>query len=84
MSMTKKDFEAIARAIQNDRKHWSAARGYDMAEIEGALSALSSVGESIATYCQQANPQFNRARFLAACGIESEREREAREAALRG
>lgn len=64
--MTKKDFEAIARIL-------SAHTGRnDLAEPlfdSGWISAAREVSLELAHYMGQDNPNFDRARFLKACGI---------------
>ena len=62
MSMTKKDFEAIARAIRI--AHVTYDTPTDAAQRE-------FIAREVAQHCEAANPQFNRARFLAACGVQS-------------
>lgn len=75
--MTKKDFEATAAIIKNRRAVYQTvsvrsrprndhAVGFDY----GALNALEVVALDMADMFAADNPRFDRARFLAACGIE--------------
>ena len=54
--MTRKHYIAIAKAI---------------AELDLPKPNKAAVADTIADCCQADNPRFDRARFLAACGIES-------------
>ena len=62
-SLTKKHFDALAAALSNTRPG------------VGSKSSLldwqwkSDVG-TVANVCARFNPNFDRARFLAACGVE--------------
>ena len=58
-SMTKKHYDAIAHAIQ-----WQRENGKPH-------NARWQIAELLANYFEQDNPKFNRARFLQACGIET-------------
>jgi hypothetical protein len=65
--MSKKDYEAIARAIvaacDDIRNKEPDASQADM--IDGATLAA----EHIADYCRRTSESFDRARFLKACGV---------------
>jgi hypothetical protein len=68
--MTKKHFEALAQAIIET--HYQID---DMEQYEGdggGADALSRVTDGIANVCASINPLFDRARFLAACGVETD------------
>jgi len=60
--MTKKDFELIAAALANERTPFMV--GHHKYAIDNI--ALTLV-DALAT----TNPRFDRARFLAACGVQS-------------
>ena len=62
--MTRKDFTGIANAITDARKVVLEARATDDAGF-----ALDEVSNAIADFCQTQNPNFDRARFLKACGV---------------
>lgn len=69
--MTKKDFEAIARAIAEARTlgvHMNTSE----ARANARASALNDATVLIADYCAADNPRFDRARFMRACGVEGE------------
>lgn len=75
MSMTKRDFEAMASAVREAR------RDFDLALTEGSYSwvsgqaALDTVAEKLATACAEqyrGGYGFNRGRFLEACGVDQE------------
>jgi len=55
--MTRKHFIAIAAALKANR------------ESASDKDAADSASRAIADVCAQTNPQFNRFRFLSACGI---------------
>lgn len=61
--MTKKHFIAIAHTIRTQLE----AREKDAAEIEG----IESVARALCADFYAANPRFDRARFLAACGVDA-------------
>jgi len=59
--MTRKDFQLIARAV-ND-----AASRFEIGE--GRL-AIENFAHELANACEDVNPNFDRARFLRTCGVE--------------
>lgn len=68
--MTKKDFELIAaalRASRPDPMRIAASEEY----IEGCENQFRLSCETITKAVQTTNPRFDRARFLAACGVQS-------------
>ena len=56
--MTRKDYEAIARAIARSRGHWAA--------VDIAVHAIEATTEQIAIALAADNPRFDRERFIAA------------------
>lgn len=66
--MTKKHFEAIAAIILDERPAtlWGMTDDYS----DGNRDGIKTIAERLADYFATENPQFNRARFLAACGVE--------------
>lgn len=79
--MTRKDFEALAQAI-NDARGASAppdireATSLQMQNEYAVRQAehsriFDSLSRSIANVCAQQNARFQRARFLAACGVKN-------------
>ena len=74
--MTKKDYERIARAMMATRV--SVANGYPVAtneaerERDGQRSAVHrECCYALADTLKAENARFDRARFLAACGVQS-------------
>ena len=65
--MTKKDYVLIAKALQL-RTVYDAE---DMTYAEGWHAGVSSCIDALADVLQRDNPKFDRARFLAACGVQS-------------
>lgn len=69
--MAKKHFEAIAEALKarkpNDNKDvWEGEEDY----FNGLISQWRGDCEAMADVLAEFNDQFDRARFLAACGVE--------------
>lgn len=71
MSMTKKDYELIAAEL----RHQHELLGYNDGEIGTGESVYSWSCKLWAASLKLANPEFDRAKFLTACGIEVTRER---------
>lgn len=74
MSMTKKDYELIANVLK-DVKHGEI----DMHERDDSVESHQGMeyiwGETckaFALYLEEANPRFDRNKFLQACGIRTE------------
>lgn len=66
--MTRKDFEFIAATLRvalDDAKQISTDQFGD-----GRADGVRLAAETFADRLQIVNPSFNRARFLAACGVE--------------
>lgn len=61
--MTRKDFEAIAWTFNYERE---IAEGFGE---RVTLSAIDMMACSLANTFEQSNERFDRARFLAACGL---------------
>lgn len=69
--MTKKDYEAIAYAInygQLVRPPVKSQAGSDY--MTGAQDQRYEIAIRLAAHMENNNPRFDRARFLKACGIE--------------
>lgn len=62
MSVSKQDFEAIARIVVNVYGEWA---GNEAAEL-----ACERIAYDLADYFGEVNPHFNETRFLTACGIQ--------------
>ena len=71
MSMSRKDFEAIAAAIKGERmsKPENTTQQDEIA-LQVHYNTLDLAARSLADICAQSNPNFDRARFLKACGVE--------------
>ena len=63
MTMTKIDFERLAAAFRENLDTLAAAGD------TGGVLALTRGAEAVAGVCAASNDRFDRARFLAACGI---------------
>ncbi len=63
--MTRKDYVAIARAISDQRN------AYQPNWDPNLFRALNDVSRELANILQADNARFDRARFLAACGVQS-------------
>lgn len=61
--MTKKDFELIAQSITNVRSNYAGVCP-NTAKLE-----LDAVSVELARQLVWNNPRFDKARFLAACGV---------------
>jgi hypothetical protein len=62
--MTRKDYEAIARALRNSRIGFPGSR-----EAAAGETALGHAAKLLSDHCAADNPRFDRARFLKACGL---------------
>lgn len=72
--MTRKHFEAIASVFATlgdayDAFADDAASGFDDGFAAGQLQALSEIAEDVADVLAEANPRFDRDKFLDACGV---------------
>jgi len=64
--MSQKHFELIQDAIKEARNHWLIGNAIDADSFRFGLKAAA---EEIARALATTNPRFDRARFLAACGV---------------
>lgn len=66
--MTKKHFDALADALSTARP---ITYGYNTpSQVADALAPWEESCAAVARVCARFNPNFDRARFLAACGVE--------------
>jgi hypothetical protein len=66
--MSKRHFEFVAECIKAQAKSWG--------QFEAAGDVvMAAFAKDLATALAQTNPNFNRQRFLEACGIGAENER---------
>jgi len=69
--MTRKHFEALAASIASSRPVINCKRGEVGWVLEtGRRQQWEHMAGEIATVCEQFNQNFDRARFLEACGVE--------------
>lgn len=74
MSISKRDFAAIADVLRHEREQ-AAAATHDAGTATTLTAAayarhrLDEAARALASYCAGQNPRFDRARFLAACGV---------------
>lgn len=61
MAMTRKNFEAVARVISDERVDWQ-----DNPQVQNALSYVVS---GLASHFSTENDNFDRARFVEACSM---------------
>jgi len=65
--MTKKDYVALAQAINRSRPDENGE--YHNADVYATIAlTIGIVADNIATVCANDNAAFDRARFLTACG----------------
>lgn len=71
MSMTKKDYEAIAYVINGriENAKLSLHFGYSDEDISHALNTLSDLADMMAYEFSLDNSKFDRDKFLKACGV---------------
>jgi len=62
--MSRKHFVAVA-AILKEKTIETPAAGFD----EGFASATEEIAGELATFFKSENPNFNRSKFLTACGL---------------
>ena len=67
--MTKKDYVALAIALKAARINHEVKPGSssELSRLRGTEQAALEIADTLASE----NPRFNRARFLAACGVPS-------------
>lgn len=65
--MTRKHFEAVAQTIKDEFEATLPSSNPEF--IRGAAYAVSETAYSLADYFARENPNFDRNRFLTACGL---------------
>jgi len=66
--MTKRDFIAAAAAL-NDLMNQTLTERHDAAFVIGLSKGVEQSANAMADVFANANPRFNRAQFLTACGL---------------
>lgn len=64
MTMQRRHFEFIAETVREARTHFHTGHGWTFEQWAYRLAVL------FADRLETTNPNFNRARFLRACGVE--------------
>ena len=69
--MSRKHFEALAAGFRNQAEALRAASGNCMTpdRVQLALNVLRDAAEVVAYVSASSNPNFDRTRFLSACGF---------------
>jgi hypothetical protein len=67
MALSRKNYEAVAAIVAGDALIPPIVDGWD----RGYETAREELAKSLASYFAQDNERFDRARFLAACGVAS-------------
>lgn len=68
--MTRKNFEAIAAIVKSNIPNAGTGTGYMFDEnAAGQTYAAENIADELADYFATENPNFNRQRFLKACGF---------------
>ena len=67
--MTRKHYEAIAEVIKDANRLPSTRFHYHVGVDEAIHEARLDIAEGIARYCTNDNPNFDRDKFLTACGV---------------
>ena len=68
----RKDVATAARGVTLEHRHFAAIAAIIARMPSDGLNATTTrnVAQHFAHYCADTNPRFDRARFLAACGVE--------------
>jgi hypothetical protein len=67
MTMTRKDYIKLASSIKDTRRGESAIRVGE--QRTWTLNGIDSVARDLCRVLEWDNPRFDRAKFLAACGV---------------
>jgi hypothetical protein len=68
--MTRKHFEAIAETFRFERQTANAIVPTHGGQRKTAVETIDRLAKQIASDLAGTNPNFNRSRFLEACGVE--------------
>lgn len=69
MAMSKKDYVAVAAAMKTEVDSIKQCLDSGAKEWYSAKVAMASVARDLAARFEADNPRFDRAKFLAACGV---------------
>jgi hypothetical protein len=68
--MTRKDYQMIADAIKGSQVHYQFTEGSESANNAAVYrNGVANVAGTLAYLFSLDNPRFDRAKFLAACGL---------------
>lgn len=70
--MTKKYFDALAAALKRRNTDWLSDGPMSNDYVSGAKNQWEGDIREVALVCARFNPNFDRERFLAACGVEGQ------------
>ena len=65
MSLSKKNYEAVAAVLAGSKRTGPELDGWDL----GYEAHRINIADDLADYFAADNPRFDRARFLKACGL---------------
>lgn len=68
--MTRKDFIKLAGALKNIQPDIPGVMEFNTKSVKVWNNWIAAV-DSVADVCEQSNPQFNRKKFVKACGYEA-------------
>ena len=68
--MSKRHFEGLAKILNRQKLRADAEAGLQYRL--GMRDAVAEIAGNIAHMCLEENPAFDRARFMAACGLKAE------------
>ena len=69
---SKRDYEAMAVLLRAQQMRAEALMQYSGAEANAVMVTVRAVANGYAGIAERDNPRFDRARFLAACGVQPE------------
>jgi len=70
MAMSRKHYREVAEIIKSEREEWDTAAEYTPEQRNAVRAATFIIASGLATMFQIDNANFDRKKFLEACGIE--------------
>lgn len=73
--MTKKDYVAVAALLKaqlDGQLNTQTTPGYWVAHRDGYVNAITNIAKDLCETFKRDNPNFSKAKFLAACGLTTE------------